>query len=229
MSGAPALIELRGIGLEVTAPVPTRILHPLDVDVAAGAAVAIVGPSGAGKTTLASIIGALQAPSEGSYRFRGEQMVGRSRRQMAAFRSRHLGFVFQASHLIEERSAIANVELGIVEGGMPRAERLRRSRQALEQVGLGEIAERRAADLSGGERHRVAIARALIKSPSVVIADEPTAALDQGTGREILELLAGVTRRGATVLIVSHDQRAADLADQVVTVVDGALVDGPVV
>lgn len=215
------LIELRGVGLEVTSPAPVRILHPLDMDVVDGASVAIVGPSGAGKTTLASIIGALQVPTEGSYRFAGTEVVGRRLRELADFRAEHLGFVFQSSHLIDERTAQANVALGITDFAATRAEREAQSLDALDWVGLAHLAGRRAGDLSGGERHRVAIARALVKSPRVVIADEPTAALDQSTGRAILELLAMVTDRGATLIVVSHDTRAADMAQQVVTIVDG--------
>lgn len=215
------LVELVGVGFQVDHPVRTRILHPTDLRIGVGASVAVVGPSGAGKTTLASIVGALQQPTEGLYRFDGHEMVGRSRRDLAAFRSRHVGFVFQHSHLIEERSTIANVELGVTDPTVDRAQRRARSLDALEVVGLADIATRRAGDLSGGERHRVALARALVKSPSLVIADEPTAALDQATGQAILELLASMTGRGTTLLVVSHDVRAAEMADQVVTIVDG--------
>lgn len=224
-----ALIELRGIGLEVTAPVPTRILHGVDLDVPSGCSLAILGPSGAGKTTLASIIGALQAPTSGSYRFDGVEMLGRSPGRLAAFRARHMGFVFQSSHLVEERTAQANVDMGIVDSTLAPGERAARAEEALSLVGLTHVARRRAAHLSGGERHRVALARALVKQPSVVIADEPTAALDQATGQGILDLLATVPQRGATLIVVSHDHRAARMAEHVVTVVDGAIAGQDVV
>jgi ABC-type lipoprotein export system ATPase subunit len=215
------LIELSGVGFVVDSPVRTRILHPISLEIAARASVAIVGPSGAGKTTLASIIGALQQPSEGSYRFAGDEVVGMPARRSAELRSSQIGFVFQNSHLIDERSAIANIALGIADQTMPRDERVNACRQALDLVGLSDIAERKAALLSGGERHRVAIARALVKAPRLVIADEPTAALDQATGQAILELLSELPAHGATLLVVSHDSRAKALASQVVSIVDG--------
>lgn len=216
-----ALIELREVGLEVEVPVRTRILEPLDLVVRPGTALTITGPSGAGKSTLASIIGALQEPTSGSYRYRGVEILGRSRRELADFRSRNFGFVFQSSHLVEERSAIANVALGITDPTLPPRTRAELCAAALERVGLAPLADRRAAVLSGGERHRVAIARALVKDPDVVIADEPTAALDQSTGQAILDLLAGVTEHGSTLIVVTHDHRAAALADEVLTIVDG--------
>lgn len=215
------LIELRAVGLELSSPSPTRILYPADLDITAGTSVAIVGPSGAGKTTLASIIGALRPPSEGDYTFDGGEVTGSSKRSLAALRSQNFGFVFQNSHLIDERSARANVELGLTDLTVGSDERAERCLRALESVGLAEIATRRAGDLSGGERHRVAIARALVKNPRVVIADEPTAALDRNTGMEILRLLAAVTQSGTTLIVVTHDLRAADMAQCVVHVVDG--------
>lgn len=218
------LVSLERIGLVAPGPVPTRILHPLDLEIAARSGVAIMGPSGAGKTSLASIIGALQVPTEGSYRYDGVQVVGRSASALARLRSSELGFVFQHSHLIEERSAIANVSLGITDARVPISDRLERSRGALDLVELSHLADRRAGDLSGGERHRVAIARALVKAPRMVIADEPTAALDQRTGRSILELLRRVTDSDATLILVTHDRRARDLVDEVVNIVDGRRV-----
>lgn len=220
------LVTLRGVGMEVSQPVRTRILHPVDLDIAPATAVAVMGPSGAGKTTLASLIGALQQPTEGSYLFDGEEMTSMSRTGLAEFRARDVGFVFQSSHLIEERSVIANVELGLVDTNLPRGERAAACTAALEWVGLAAIATRRGAFLSGGERHRVAIARALVKSPRLIIADEPTAALDQENGRAILDLLANATARGATVIVVTHDPRAADYVDAVHRIVDGQLAAG---
>lgn len=222
-----ALIELRDISLEVTSPVPTRILDRVTVTVRQGSTVAIMGPSGAGKTTLASIIGALQAPTAGSYHFDGQEVLDRSPRQLAAFRAKHMGFVFQSSHLIDERTALANVEMGILDPTLTPTQRNATSMDALARVGLDHIARRRAGNLSGGERHRVAVARALVKRPTVVIADEPTAALDQATGQDILDLLATVPHHGATLIVVSHDLRIAAMAEDLVHIVDGARADTP--
>jgi ABC-type lipoprotein export system ATPase subunit len=217
------LLELRGVGLHVRQPVATRILHPVDLDVSRSESVAVVGPSGAGKSTLASIIGGLQVASEGSYRFDGRQLCGLGNDSLAAFRNNHVGFVFQHAHLIDERVAWQNVALGLTDPTVSRADREARSRRALERVGLSQICDRDAALLSGGERQRVAVARAVVKVPDLVIADEPTGSLDQANGQAVLELLNSLTATGATLVIVSHDQRAADLADRCVTVVDGRL------
>jgi ABC-type lipoprotein export system ATPase subunit len=217
------LVDLRQVGFEVTRPTYTRILHPIDLTLARRASLAVVGPSGAGKTTLASIIGALQRPTEGSYRFAGQQVDAMAPRELAAFRAGNLGFVFQNAHLIDERSAWRNVSLGLTDSSLSAAEIEERSRAALDAVGLGYAADREAALLSGGERQRVAVARALVKRPQLVIADEPTGAVDQKTGMAVLELLFSLTDMGTTLIIVSHDMRAADLAERCVTIVDGRL------
>lgn len=219
----PALVDLRQVGFEVTRPSYAQILFPLDLSLAARASLAVVGPSGAGKTTLASIIGALQRPTQGSYRFAGELVTGMRARELAAFRADNLGFVFQNAHLIDERSAWRNVSLGLVDSSLPAGEVEARSRDALDAVGLGYVADQEAALLSGGERQRVAVARALVKHPKLVIADEPTGAVDQKTGLAVLELLFSLTDRGATLIVVSHDMRVASLADRCITIVDGRL------
>lgn len=214
------LVELVGVGLTVERPVPTRILHPIRLTIPDRARISIVGPSGAGKTTLTSIVGALQPATEGEYLFRGERVDLMGAKQRAGFRAHNVGFVFQNAHLIDERSALENVALGLVDPTVEPGEVTDRCTEALQQVGLAEVANRRAALLSGGERQRVAIARAVVKGPSLLIADEPTGALDQTNGKAVLELLFSLD---ATLLLVTHDVEAATLADRVVTIVDGAL------
>lgn len=217
-----ALIQLDGVGLTVTQPVPVRILHPTTLELNAGETVAVVGPSGAGKTTLASIIGALQPCSEGSYIFDGLPLSNQSPAQLARFRREEVGFVFQQANLIDERPAWRNVALGI-NGFQPATAVRDQARGALESVGLEGVADRRAALLSGGERQRVAIARAIVKSPRLLLADEPTGALDQRTGADVLDLLFGYSDPKRIVLLVTHDLRVVDRADRVLTITDGRL------
>ncbi len=218
-----ALVELRQIDFEVERPAPARILHRIDITVARQSSLAVVGPSGAGKSTLASIIGGLQQATAGSYVFAGHRIDSMSYSALAGFRAKNIGFVFQNAHLIDERTAWRNVALGLVDDSLTGAELEERSRTALSAVGLSHVADREAAPLSGGERQRVAVARALVKEPQLLIADEPTGSLDQKTGHAILDLLFSVTDLGATLIIVSHDQRVVSLADRYVTIVDGAL------
>jgi ABC-type lipoprotein export system ATPase subunit len=217
------LLRLTGVGFEVTSPAPVRILHPLDLVVPTGSALAIVGPSGAGKSTLASIIGALQPPTEGSYLFDGEEVTSRSRRAAAQLRRDKIGFVFQTPLLLDERTAWQNVALGISAIKANRRQREEVSRATLARVGLAAVADRAAALLSGGERQRVALARALVKGPPMLIADEPTASLDQRNGERILDLIFTLRSPETTLVVVTHDLRAAERADRVVTLVDGRL------
>lgn len=217
---AVPLVELDRVGLEIPGPVPTRILHPMSLRFPPGLAVAVVGPSGAGKSSLASIIGALQPPSEGSYRFAGQPISGTDPASRARFRRDHIGFVFQEAHLIDERTALQNVALGIVDAASDMESTFVRSRSALAAVGLSNLAQRRAALLSGGERQRVALARAIVKEPELVIADEPTGALDLANSRAVLDLLFSLD---TTVLIVTHDAAAARRADRTLIIVDGYL------
>lgn len=216
-----SLIELVDIGFEVSGEVSRTVLHPTSLQIAAGEQVAVTGPSGAGKTTLASIIGGLQSPSSGDYLFDGEPMTAQSARGLADFRATNVGFVFQSAHLMDERTVLENVALGVVSTVVPRKDVVQRSKRALAKVGLEERVGQRAATLSGGERQRVAVARALVKAPRLLIADEPTGSLDQATGAAVLELLFGLSTEGVTLIVVSHDPRITDYAARVVRVVDG--------
>jgi ABC-type lipoprotein export system ATPase subunit len=218
MSGA---LSLQDVSLEVSAPARKTILFPTSLEVRAGQAVAIVGPSGAGKTTLASILGALQPPTTGHYWFEGLDVASLNSRDLARFRGNHVGHVFQQPHLIDERSALQNVALGVVDPRVNSRQRRLVSEEALAAVGLSKILHRRAALLSGGERHRVSIARAMVKRPSVMIIDEPTAALDQRSGAQILGLLKEINALGVTMFIVSHDSRVEPICDVRVNIVDG--------
>ncbi|NYI45590.1 ABC-type lipoprotein export system ATPase subunit [Nocardioides aromaticivorans] len=216
-----SLIELGDVGFEVSGEVSRTVLHPTSLQIGTGEQIAITGPSGAGKTTLASIIGGLQSPSTGDYLFDGEPMTARSPRGLAAFRATNVGFVFQSAHLMDERTVLENVALGVVSTSVSRKVVVQRSEEALAKVGLEQRVGQRAATLSGGERQRVAVARALVKAPRLLIADEPTGSLDQATGAAVLELLFGLSADGVTLIVVSHDPRITDYAARVVRVVDG--------
>lgn len=216
-----SLIELVDVTFRASGGDEALVLHPTTLTVPVGQQVAITGPSGAGKSTLASIIGALQGATSGSYRFDGEPISGASPRRSAAFRGANVGFVFQAAHMIDERTVLENVALGLPPC-RPRTRSAARAEvaAALARVGLEDRIDQEAATLSGGERQRAAIARALIKAPRLLIADEPTGSLDQANGAAVLDLLFGLPRE-VTLLVVSHDPRITDHAERVVTVVDG--------
>lgn len=213
-----ALIELTEVSLSVDKPAPVQILHPLDLSIEQGSSLSIVGPSGAGKSSLASVIGLLQHPTSGVYRFDGHEVGTLGSRQAAQFRAANIGFVFQSAHLIDERTALENILLGLV---TPTADGHERAHDALQSVGLGGLGDRRAALMSGGERQRIAIARAMVKRPKLLIADEPTGALDQSTGFAVLELLYGLQQSGITVVVVTHNQAVADAADRTSEIIDG--------
>jgi len=201
-----------------------RVLGDVSVQVNAGEVVAVLGRSGSGKSTLLHLLGGLDAPDAGQIVLAGHDLTKQRPRALARARLRHIGFVFQSFHLIEELSGEENVLLparlpGALRGGEERARRL------IADLGLTEIAGRRPHELSGGEQQRLAIARALVNDPELVLADEPTGNLDQDNGAIVLELLRGLTDRA--VVIVTHEPEAAAIADRVLHLSEGRLVDRP--
>jgi len=193
-----------------------------------GEIVALRGPSGSGKSTLLNILGCLDRPTEGSYRLGSLDVSTLDRKQQAWVRLHFLGFIFQSFHLISDHTALENVVLPMRYAGIPRAERRDRAFELLKRVGLGERSEHRPPQLSGGEKQRVAIARAIACRPRVLLADEPTGALDTKTGEEILDLLLELRRNdGLTMLLVTHDPRVAERADRQVFMQDGRLSSSP--
>ncbi len=189
-------------------PVGGRTVHAVDgisLTIASGEMVAVMGPSGSGKSTLLSLLGCLDRPSAGRYRLAGEDTTRLAEDELASIRNRQVGFVFQSFHLLPRATAVENVELPLVYANLARTVRRRRATAALAQVGLEDRLAHRSVALSGGEQQRVAIARALVNQPSLILADEPTGALDSQTGRTILELFQGLNRAGITVIIVTHD------------------------
>jgi len=207
-------------------PIGGEIVHALrgvSLTVCSGEYVAIVGPSGSGKSTLLQLLGGIDTPSAGSVEVLGTRLDALSDRELTRLRLLRLGFVFQRFHLLPVLTARENVELPLAEAGVRAAERRARALELLEYVGLGARAGHRATQLSGGEMQRVAIARALANRPAVLLADEPTGELDAATGHEILELFRRLNQDGATLVVVTHDERLAREARRTVSMLDGRI------
>jgi putative ABC transport system ATP-binding protein len=222
-----ALIELTGVTKVLKGQQQARtILDGVDLSVYGGESVAIVGRSGSGKSTLLSVLGLFDRPDTGRYLLSGRDISRLPERRAAKLRSSHFGFVFQRFFLLKHLTAAQNVAMALVngQGWLPRRDRRARIMNALDQVGIAHLAKSRPARMSGGEQQRVAIARALVREPKVLLADEPTGALDTETGTVVIEALLGATARGCGLILVTHDRdhaarmgRIADLADGVLT------------
>jgi putative ABC transport system ATP-binding protein len=205
-------------------PALVRAVDDVSIDVGQGEAVAIVGPSGCGKSTLLYLLGGLERPTAGSLQLAGRQLEQMPEAGLARLRRRALGFVFQAFHLVDELTALENVELpALLAGASPRKAR-DRATELLERVGLEDRIEHLPSTLSGGQRQRVAIARALANGPAVVLADEPTGNLDSTATTEVLRLFEQLHADGQTLVVVTHDERIAATADRLITMRDGAFV-----
>jgi ABC-type lipoprotein export system ATPase subunit len=202
-----------------------RAVDGVDLDVAAGETVAIMGPSGCGKSTLLHLLGGLDRPSGGEVRLAGSRVDQVSERALARLRQEAVGFVFQAFHLMDELTAVENVELPALLAGRPARAARRRATELMERVGLADRARFLPAALSGGQRQRVAIARALANAPLLVLADEPTGNLDSTATTEVLRLFEPLRSAGQTLVTVTHDSRVAATADRLITMRDGAFVD----
>ncbi|HPS82335.1 MAG TPA: ABC transporter ATP-binding protein, partial [Candidatus Limiplasma sp.] len=192
------------------------VLKGIDLTVREGEFLSVLGPSGSGKSTLMNIIGCLDTPTEGEYILRGRNIAKLDAKQLAAIRNQEIGFVFQSFQLLPRLDAIRNVELPLIYGGIPEKQRLARAEEALVRVGLKDKLNNRPNQLSGGQQQRVAIARALATNPSIVLADEPTGALDQTTGRQVMELFEEINREGRTIIMITHDLNIAQHARRIV-------------
>ena len=198
-------------------------LDGVSLHVRKGEYLAIMGPSGSGKSTLMNIVGCLDTPTSGSYKLRGTEIRERDDDELARIRNQEIGFIFQTFNLLPRADALHNVELPLIYAGRPAKERRERARGMLEMVGLGDRTHHRPNELSGGQRQRVAIARALVNGPSLVLADEPTGNLDSKTGLEIMALLDDISRRGNTVILVTHEEEVAERAHRIVRLRDGRI------
>ena len=197
----------------------------IDLTIQRGEVVAVIGPSGSGKSTLGAMLAGIDRPTSGSLVVDGTRIDRMKTDELAAWRGRHVGIVFQDFHLLPTLTAAENVELAIELSGVGAGRRLRRSsaRAALEWVGLGAYARKLPAQMSGGEQQRVGIARAMVTRPSLIVADEPTGALDQANGHAVFELLTGVAKSGATVVFITHDLALAGAADRTISMIDGGV------
>jgi putative ABC transport system ATP-binding protein len=225
-----ALISMRGIKkVFVTDEVETHALVEVHLDIQQGEYVAISGPSGCGKTTLLSILGLLDATTEGEYLLAGEPVAGLSAAERARVRNRQIGFIFQAFNLIGDLTVFENVELPLTyrtgDAALDPAERKRRVVEALEKVGMAHRTKHYPAQLSGGQQQRVAVARAVAGEPAILLADEPTGNLDSQNGEAVMGLLQELHRGGATICMVTHDPRYAEHADRSVHLFDGRVVE----
>ena len=221
------MIELRALTKRHRAgDVETTALDAIDLQIEAGEYVAITGPSGCGKSTLLGLLGLLDLPTSGSYRLLGEEVAGRSPRELAALRRGRIGFVFQSFNLIDELSVGDNVRLALRYGGLPEKAQRARVAEVLERLGLAHRAAHHPSQLSGGQQQRVAIARAIAARPALLLADEPTGNLDSAHGQEVMRLLRELNDEGTTLVMVTHSAEHAALASRCVRLLDGrVLVD----
>lgn len=202
------------------------VLKNVSLTVEEGEYVAIMGPSGSGKTTLMNIIGCLDRPTSGTYELAGENVLKLKDRELSDLRLKSIGFVFQSFQLMPRESAVENVALPLSYAGVRKKERRIRATKALERVGLGDRVNFRPTQLSGGQKQRVAIARAMVNHPKILLADEPTGALDSKSGEQIMELFDSLNEEGVTIVMITHDPRIAAKAKRIVRIIDGEIYEG---
>ena len=220
------IIEMHGIVKRyyIGKPNELEILHGIDLTVHQGEFVAIVGESGSGKSTLMNIIGVLDRPTEGSYTLDGVDVGKAKDSALSDIRNRKIGFVFQTFNLIGRTSAQKNVELPLLYARVPARQRAKRAKELLEQVGMSERATHEPNELSGGQKQRVAIARALANEPALLLADEPTGALDSTTSRTVMDIFRDLHRQGMTIVLITHSQQLAEECQRILTLQDGRII-----
>ncbi|WP_414360935.1 ABC transporter ATP-binding protein [Synechococcus sp. H65.1] len=221
----PPVVQM--VGINKVYPLPEgsfQALYDINLTIWPGEYCAIMGPSGSGKSTLMNLMGCLDRPSSGRYWLDGIEVSTLTDQELARIRNQKIGFVFQQFHLLPVLTALENVMLPLAYAGVPEPEQRRRAKQALEQVGLGSKLHQRPAQLSGGQQQRVAIARAIVNRPQLLLADEPTGALDSQTGQEVLNLFAELHHQGITLVVVTHDLAVAQAAQRLIRMGDGRLL-----
>lgn len=201
------------------------VLHDIDLEIEEGEFIAIMGPSGSGKSTLMNIIGFLDPPTSGSYELNGKKINGFHENMLASLRNKHIGFVFQQFFLFPKQNALKNVEAPLMYAGISKKERTKRALEMLGLVGLSDRHSHLPNELSGGQKQRVCIARALVNDPDIIMADEPTGALDSKTGEQIMGLLTGLNEQGKTIIIVTHEEEIAAYAKRIIYIRDGVITE----
>jgi putative ABC transport system ATP-binding protein len=202
-----------------------EILHDINLTIKTGEFLSILGPSGSGKSTMMNIIGCLDVPSSGKYLLSGNDINDLDEVDLAKVRNKEIGFVFQSFQLLPRMNALQNVELPLIYSGLPASERQKRAKAILERVGLADKLRNLPNQLSGGQQQRVAIARALVTEPSILLADEPTGALDQKTGTQVMDLFEELNKDGRTIIMITHDSKIASHASRIVKILDGRLTE----
>lgn len=227
MEGKDRIIELKQIVKRffIGKPNELEILHGIDLFVNRGEFLSVVGESGSGKSTLMNIIGALDRPTEGEYRLDGVDVCRAKDRHLSEIRNQQIGFVFQTYNLIARTTALANVELPMLYGSVPKKDRSIRARELLELVGMADRMTHRSDELSGGQKQRVAIARAMANDPAIILADEPTGALDSETGHKIMDIFHKLhEEQGKTIILITHSRELAEETQRIVTLKDGRMI-----
>ena len=218
------IIDLRDIYKDYNqGNMPVPVLKDVCLQVEEGEYVAIMGPSGSGKTTLMNIVGLLDTPTKGEYYLDEKAVTNLKEKDLSKLRLNTIGFVFQNFQLMQRESALDNVSLPLIYAGLKKRERHEKAMAALEKVGLADRASFKPTQLSGGQKQRVAIARAMVNSPKLLLADEPTGALDSKSGKQIMELFRQLNDEGVTVVMITHDRKVAEQADRIVYIIDGEL------